>query len=838
MAPASVAGDAGATDVPGAATGVTNSADAAPATGAASEPGPAAVTGNTGEASAADVATTTPAATASATGATDVAATTAVAAAPSATPAADATDNTTPAAGATGATHTAGSTTAAATATTTATDVASNTVPAAVPDATGATEATASTPATATTAAADVASSTAAVTSEPATATASTTAAAAVPDTTGTTEATANTPATSTTTATDLASSTAAATASAASATDVASNTAAAAVADATGATSETGAAAVTGNTSETGATDVAATTAAAGATGATDTAGTTAAGATADTGTTGASGASGNEKLDETIRLAAGTPGTSRAIVRFNSEQDAEEILARLGIPHVRELRTTHVVDLPNSLIRALAAEQAVAGVSADRIASGAMHRVTGTIESNYVNATMKYTGRNVGVAIIDSGLGLHDDLDKKSKSMSAWVDFLNGRTVQYDDFGHGTNIGGIISGDGYDSNRRHSGVAPDSRIVALMALNGKGEGYVSDIIAALEWTVDHRRQYNIRVVNISASAPVLESSHTDPLCLAVQSAVEAGITVVASAGNLGKNPSTGNKIWGGIGAPGNCPWALTVGASSDEGDRDRSNDTIASFSSRGPTRFDIASKPDIAAPGTGIVAPITWKSRMYTTSQGLLYDGPVKTTATLLAKPYMAMSGTSMSAAVVSGIVALMVQANPALTPNLIKAILQYTAEFNPNYHVLEEGAGFVNACDAVELSEFFRRSAPGAAYPSKTTWSHQIIWGNLRVSGGILTPNASAWKRNQQWGASQTVTGSNIVWGDNCSNWICTGAERSHGGIWGSYADDNIVWGNQADDNIVWGNYADDNIVWGNNGDNIVWGNASGDFYQWGF
>lgn len=132
-----------------------------------------------------------------------------------------------------------------------------------------------------------------------------------------------------------------------------------------------------------------------------------------------------------------------------------------------------------------------------------------------------------------------------------------------------------------------------------------------MSDIITAIEWTVAHRKQYNARVINISATAPVYESFRTDPLCEAVRAAVEAGITVVASAGNLGKS-TNGGKVWGGIGAPGNCPAALTVGASSSEGDRDRSNDIMASFSSRGPTRFDALAKPDIAAPATGVVAAI----------------------------------------------------------------------------------------------------------------------------------------------------------------------------------------------------------------------------------
>ena len=550
-------------------------------------------------------------------------------------------------------------------------------------------------------------------------------------------------------------------------------------------------------------------------------------------------SASAGQDKLDSELREKAGRSGTTRVIVQFNNEADAEKAIARVTGNRKRDLGRAHVIELSNKQIARLAAEGSVKGLSVDRVAQGAMYRVTGTIQSDVVKAQLGYTGKGVGVAVIDSGLAVHNDLDRRGKSIVAWADFVNGRSLQYDDYGHGTHIGATISGDGFDSAGRHVGVAPDARIIALKALNDRGEGYVSDIIAAIEWTIAHREQYNARVINISASAPVLESYNTDPLCLAVKDAVEAGITVVASAGNMGKHPVSGDQIWGGIGAPGNCPWALTVGASSTMGDRNRANDTMASFSSNGPTRIDITSKPDISAPGTGVVAAIALRSRLYSTKPQLLIDGTTPTAAIGPLREYMALSGTSMSAAVVSGTVALMLQANPALTPNLVKAALQYTAEVNPNYSVLEEGAGFINALDAVTLVKFFRTSKPGDAYPNDPDWSKQVIWGNLRISGGVLTPEASAWDRDQQWGASETPEGGYVVWGDNCANTSCVGAVRSRGGIWGSYADDNIVWGNYWDDNIVWGNYWDDNIVWGNHGadDNIVWGNHSDDNIVWG-
>jgi hypothetical protein len=187
---------------------------------------------------------------------------------------------------------------------------------------------------------------------------------------------------------------------------------------------------------------------------------------------------------------------------------------------------------------------------------------------------------------------------------------------------------------------------------------------------------------------------------------------------------------------------------------------------------------------------------------------------------------KPYLSLSGTSMAAPVVAGTVALMVQANPSLTPNMVKAIVQYTAQ-RYKYDALTQGAGFLNTHGAVQLARFFRTARYGDRLPMSSTWSKQVIWGNRRINGGVIKPNANAFQLGTPWGLDE----DNIVWGtlfdadgDNI--------------VWGTHGDDdNIVWGTMdAVDNIVWGTDcggADcDNIVWGTNAglvDNIVWGTA---------
>src|SRR4029077_19053726 len=236
-----------------------------------------------------------------------------------------------------------------------------------------------------------------------------------------------------------------------------------------------------------------------------------------------------------------------------------------------------------------------------------------------------------------------------------------------------------------------------------------------------------------NIRVVNLSVATGVYESYNFDPLTLAAQRTVTSGIVVVAAAGNNGRSPQ-GATQYGGITAPGNAPWVMTVGASSHMGTIDRSDDTVAAFSSRGPTAIDRAAKPDLVAPGVGTESLSVPNSTLYNTRSAYLLPGTTPTSY----PPYLSLSGTSQAAPVVAGTVALMLQANPALTPNAVKAALQFTAQTYAAYDPLTEGVGFLNAQGAVELAHYL--AAPSTVpYPSDTIWSRQLIWGNYLVNGG---------------------------------------------------------------------------------------------------
>jgi len=552
------------------------------------------------------------------------------------------------------------------------------------------------------------------------------------------------------------------------------------------------------------------------------------------------------NYKLDDdvTARAARGNPlETSSVIVTLVPGADLPTQFkqyargARLGIINGQ------VLEVPNGVLKHLAAHPEIFRVHDNRPLTPHNYRTSVTVGARTVQETLGYTGAGIGVAVLDSGVATwHDDLTSDSSTLyeygnqrvSKFVDFVNGSTPPYDDNGHGSHVAGTILGNGYDSKGEKAGIAPAASLVSLKVLDRNGQGTISNIIAALNWVVANYKTYNVRVVNLSVGAVIRESYWTDPLTIATKAVTDKGITVVVAAGNLGKN-ANGQLQLGGITAPGNAPWVLTVGASSTMGTLKRNDDEMAPFSSAGPSFIDFAAKPDLVAPGTGTVSLAVPGSAFYATKAEYLVDGKLA----LGAKPYLALSGTSMAAPVVTGTVALMLQANPTLTPNLIKAILQYTAQEYPGYSPLRQGAGFLNALGAVRLAKFYAANRVGERLPVQKVWSRQIIWGSHRLTGGYLNPRANAWTTSAIWGSAQTAlySGDNIVWGTRCGDGACDNI------VWGTRDanGDNIVWGTTTGDTILWGTGAvGDNIVWGTvgSGDNIVWGTwGAGDNIVWG-
>ena len=531
---------------------------------------------------------------------------------------------------------------------------------------------------------------------------------------------------------------------------------------------------------------------------------------------------------LDPILQGRLSLPGRSRVIVGAHNAAGAGSLAALVAQAGGVLGRPLGLVDgvaaeIPNASIALVASNPLVRHLALDRLVARAGDCTTETIGAKAAREQFGYTGDGIGVAVIDSGItGWHDDLMRDgvpgSQRVDQFVDLVNGHAAPYDDYGHGTHVAGIIAGNGYDSGGARAGVAPGSHLVVLKVLDASGRGRISDVIAAFDFVVQHWQEFNIRVVNLSVAAMVSESYLTDFLTLAARRVVERGIVVVAAAGNAGRR-ADGRTQYGGITAPGNAPWVLTVGASSHMGTFGRADDTMASFSSRGPTAADYAAKPDVVAPGVGIESLSDPGSSFYATRSQYLLAGTVPRGYL----PYLSLSGTSMAAPVVTGTVALMLQANPALTPNAVKAILQFTSQTYAAYDPLTQGAGFLNARGAVELARAFAN--PAGTAPNASSWGRRLLWGNSLITGSALAPQAIAWRTGVTWGASRTPDGQRIEWSGKSRNAVwgsaCGGADCQE--PWtverASADDESVVWGTADAESVVWGTAADDeSVVWG--------------------
>jgi serine protease AprX len=248
-------------------------------------------------------------------------------------------------------------------------------------------------------------------------------------------------------------------------------------------------------------------------------------------------------------------------------------------------------VMELPARDILELASFPEVSYISPDRDLQmlGHIETTTGAVAARLLPGCSGLDGRDIGIAIIDSGI--YNDHHSFSGRITANVDFTGENKPKEDPYGHGTHVAAMATASRHVANGAYSGVAINSKIINLRVLNSQGMGSSSVLLSALDWVMSNKVRYNIRVVNMSLGTMAVDSYTNDPLCRAVRRLVDAGIVVVAAAGNNGKD-GAGQKLYGAIHSPGNEPSAITVGAVNTYGTDGRDDDTIATYSSRGPTR------------------------------------------------------------------------------------------------------------------------------------------------------------------------------------------------------------------------------------------------------
>ena len=325
---------------------------------------------------------------------------------------------------------------------------------------------------------------------------------------------------------------------------------------------------------------------------------------------------------------------------------------------------------------------------------------------------------GTGIGVAVLDSGVNPNGDLYTSAgvNRQVADVRFNSDYNQNTSDgYGHGTHVSGIVGGDGSESGGKYIGVAPLVNIINVKVSNDDGSAMMTDVVAGLQWVLENKNTYNIRVVNLSLNSSVAESYNTSPLDAAVEILWFNKIVVVVSAGN---------KVDGSIYPPANDPFVITVGAVNDKGTAGISDDVMASFSAYGQTS-DGFLKPDLVAPGENIVA------RLVNQNMGLAGEHP----ANKVGDQYFRMSGTSMSAPVVSGAVALLLQDEPNLTPDQVKYRLMATANKSwSGYSATKSGAGYLDIYAAVRGTTTKSANTGLKASQLLTTGSSPITWNSV--------------------------------------------------------------------------------------------------------
>ncbi|HSK42368.1 MAG TPA: S8 family peptidase, partial [Candidatus Binatia bacterium] len=341
-------------------------------------------------------------------------------------------------------------------------------------------------------------------------------------------------------------------------------------------------------------------------------------------------------------------------------------------------------VFRIPANLLPVLEQDPDIAYVSPDRKSIHLSQEdfvLDATQSSGVINAG--YTGVGIGVAVIDSGIrSNHPDLMNLYTGYSRVVysqSFITGLDAN-DQYGHGTHVAGIIAGNGYVSGGYMQGVASRVNLINLRVLDANGIGTDSAVIAAIQRAIQLKSTYNIRIINLSLGRMVFETYALDPVCQAVEQAWKSGITVVVAAGNFGQDNSMNTNGYATITAPGNDPYVITVGATNTHATDSTADDTMTSFSSKGPTLLDHLAKPDLVAPGNRLVSLLASGSTLDKGYSGnevnpALYGSNSSTAY------YFRMSGTSMAAPMVTGAVALMLERIPSLTPDQVKARLMKT-------------------------------------------------------------------------------------------------------------------------------------------------------------
>jgi serine protease AprX len=462
------------------------------------------------------------------------------------------------------------------------------------------------------------------------------------------------------------------------------------------------------------------------------------------------------DRSVDAIVRLSDGSsPAAGRALIRSHGGRVTGDLhiidglAARLTARDAARLARDRTIE--GVSVNAPVAPQSVA---TNNIRTAYPFASSAPSVWNGTGGTPSATGRGVGVAVIDTGIdGSLPDFrtsvaDSTSRVVGSAVVNPNATTAG-DRYGHGTHVAGILAGNGGNRTSndwldgQYVGIAPEANLISVKVSNGEGEATVLDVIYGLQFVVDHRAEYNIRVVNLSLESTEPQSAGTDPLDAAAEAAWFDGIVVVAAVGNRGTANDAVSR------APGNDPYVISVGALDDMTTRGRDDDVVASWSSRGTTQ-DGHAKPEIYASGAHITSTLAPGSSFASLCPECVISGA-----------YFRAGGTSMSAPVVSGVAALVLERRPDMTPDQVKSLIMRSARALPSGLPAVDAGAAVRNSTATTLpsanagltpNELIDTATGGIDY-SRSSWSRSS-WSTS--SGGL----SAGWARSS-WSCNCSLT-----------------------------------------------------------------------------
>jgi serine protease AprX len=409
--------------------------------------------------------------------------------------------------------------------------------------------------------------------------------------------------------------------------------------------------------------------------------------------------------------------------------------------------------------------------------------------------------TGSGVTVAVLDTGI---DNLPDFSGRLVGGVDLTGENNPFQDDYGHGTFVAGLIAGNGASSSGQYSGEAPGADLVSIKVAGASGTTDLVKLILGLQWAVDHRSSYGIKVLNMSLGYQPTTSTVLNPLDQAVQAVWGSGIAVVTSAGNAG--PFNGTIL-----SPGDDPLVITVGALDDMASPSVSGDEMTDFSSAGPTSPDGWVKPDLVTSGRSVVSLAAPGSTVYDANP-----------SARVGSANFVGSGTSFSAAITSGAAALVLADDPGLSPNQLKARLLGTTNPGPAGNPFVDGHGALNAYAAAtagpmnlnQSAALLLPTLPGITVPLSPTgpvdtWNLSL-WSGISPSPG---PSGSTWG-GLAWNGSDWngFTWTGRAW--NEGDWA--GASWN-GADWTGRAWNDSGWAGSAWNGSAWNGLAWNSSAW---------------------